>query len=394
MRGMAIARRDPQPDPNAPRRRTPATLELDLVSVGYVAGALLVASGVLAVFRAAPSSLTKVAVGILLAAALDPLVVRARRTLKWTRTAAVALVAAGLATAFAAIAVLLAPPAISQAQELTTELPETVERTYSWPLIGSRLAEIEAAEEVERVIDELPGRIDDATLGAAAEAVLGGAQTLSLILITAIAVMVDGETLVARGRRLISPGRRDGADEIGRIVYRTVGNYFAGSLLVATINGLVILTTGLVLGVPLTPLAAIWATLTNLIPQIGGLLGGSFFVILAVTEGPLVGLIALGVFLLYQQVENNVVQPAVVGKAVNLLPPTTMLAALIGGAAAGVPGALAATPLVGTVKAIYLELRSGPPEPENQPAQRRLGNRPEPRHLRRRPTATNHTPAP
>jgi predicted PurR-regulated permease PerM len=106
--------------------------------------------------------------------------------------------------------------------------------------------------------------------------------------------------------------------------------------------------------------------------------------VLAVTEGPVKGVIALVVYLVYQQVESNIVQPAVVGRAVNLSPPTTMLAALIGGAAAGVPGALAATPLVGTVKAIYLEVRSGPPELESQAATRHLGPRADSRHLRRR----------
>lgn len=378
----------PPPAPVAPaaggeeQRPPPSTLSADLVSVAYVVAALLAAVGILALFRAGSDALTKMAVGLLLAAALDPLVVRARRTFHWTRTGAVALVASALVGAFAAIALLLAPPAIRQAQDLTDELPDTVRRTYSWPLVGERLEDVDAAAEVERFLDELPGRVDDDTIGRAAEAALGGVQTLTAVLITAIAVMVDGEALVARTRRLISPGRRERADEIGRIVYRTVGNYFAGSLLVAVINGLVILTAGLVLGVPLTPLAAIWATLTNLIPQVGGLLGGSFFVLLAITEGPLVGLAALVTYLVYQQVESNIVQPAVVGKAVNLSPPTTMLAALIGGAAAGVPGALAATPLVGTIKAIYLELRRGPPPVDEQAAHVPAGARPEPRRLR------------
>jgi predicted PurR-regulated permease PerM len=353
------------------------------VSVAYVVAALLVALGILALFRAGSAALTKVAVGLLLALALDPLVARARRTFRWTRTGAVALVASVLIGAFAAIALLLAPPAIRQAQDLTEELPDTVSRTYSWPVVGERLEDADAAQEVERFLEELPGRIDDETIGVAAEAALGGVQTLAAVLITAVAVMVDGEALVARARRLIAPARRERADEIGRIIYRTVGNYFAGSLLVAVINGFVILTAGLVLGVPLTPLAAIWATLTNLIPQVGGLLGGSFFVLLAITEGPLVGVAALVTYLVYQQVESNIVQPAVVGKAVNLSPPTTMLAALIGGAAAGVPGALAATPLVGTVKAISLELRRGPPPEEEQAVNVPPGTRPAPRTMHR-----------
>ena len=89
---------------------------------------------------------------------------------------------------------------------------------------------------------------------------------------------------------------------------------------------------------PLAPIAAIWAALTNLIPQIGGFLGGAFFVLLALTESPTTAVIAGVLFLGYQQFENNVVGPAIVGSAVNLTPPATMLAALIGGAAAGVPG--------------------------------------------------------
>ena len=85
-------------------------------------------------------------------------------------------------------------------------------------------------------------------------------------------------------------------------------------------------------------------------------------------------MIALAVFMAYQNLENNVISPAIVGKAVNLSPPTTMLAALAGAAAAGVPGALVATPLLGAVKAIYLDRRGEMPEPEDR-AGPRAGDR-------------------
>jgi predicted PurR-regulated permease PerM len=57
--------------------------------------------------------------------------------------------------------------------------------------------------------------------------------------------------------------------------------------------------------------------------------------------------------------ENHVISPAVVGHAVDVSPPTSMLATLIGGAVAGVAGALVATPLVGATKQLYLQLRWG-----------------------------------
>ena len=56
-------------------------------------------------------------------------------------------------------------------------------------------------------------------------------------------------------------------------------------------------------------------------------------------------------------IENHLIQPAIVGRSVDLTPPTTMVAAFVGGAIAGIPGALVATPLVGAVKAIYMEAR-------------------------------------
>ena len=62
--------------------------------------------------------------------------------------------------------------------------------------------------------------------------------------------------------------------------------------------------------------------------------------------------------------ENHVIQPAIVGRWVNLTAPTTMVAALVGGAVAGIPGALAATPLVGAAKQLFMEMRGrAAPEP-------------------------------
>jgi predicted PurR-regulated permease PerM len=329
----------------------------DAVAAAMVVAGVLGAMVVLAIFHDAPSMITKLAVGGLLGLALDPLVLAVRRRLRCSRAVATVLVGGLLAAGFGFIAFVLGPSAVEQAGDFAEELPDTVAQLYSWPIVGDRLEEADAVGRVERFVDELPARFDDETVADLADRVLGGIGTLVIVLVTAIAVMLDGDALVARARRLVPPSRRERADDVGRIVYRSVGKYFAGSLTVALLNGTVILTAGLLLGIPLAPLAGIWASITNLIPQVGGFLGGSFFVLLAVTEGPVTGLIAVVVFLAYQQFENNVIQPSVIGRAVNLTPPTTMLAALIGGAAAGVPGALAATPLLAAVKSVYLDVR-------------------------------------
>jgi predicted PurR-regulated permease PerM len=358
------------PPPSPVRRRSPFIAQLDLASFGAFVAGLLAALALIAIFRSSPSTITKVAVGVIIALALDPVVSRLQQRFRWTRGRSVVVVALGLTLLFAGIIVVLGPPAVREAGKFTSDIPSTVEDFYDFPIIGPKLERSDASQKVSDWIDRLPTRIDDDTIANAAQTIVGGVVTMLLVLITAIAVMMDGEAIVARSRRLLPPSRRERADRAGRIIYRSIGRYFAGSLFIAVLNGFVILAVGLALGIPLAPLAAIWSMITNLIPQIGGFLGGSFFVLLALSQSPLAGVIALVVFLVYQQIENNVLQPAIVGKAVNLSPPTTMLAALIGGAAAGVPGALAATPLVGAAKALFMTFRQGARYDEEEPEEK------------------------
>jgi len=340
-------------DAPAPEERT--VVDVDLRSLATLLAVALAAMAILAVLEITPSMVTRILVGIVIALALDPVVNRVRARLGGTsRGIAVAIVGTGLGLALLGVLLVLGPAAIEEAGSLRSDLPATIEEAYSWPLVGDRIAEADLAAEVDDFIERLPAELDDEDITRYAEDLLGGLLTTLIVLVTAVAVMLDGEAQVQRVQNLVDGERRERLDGIGRVVYRTFGNYFAGSLFVALLNGLVMLTVALALGVPLAPLAGLWSTLTNLIPQIGGFLGGSFLVLLALTEGPLTAAIALVVFLVYQNLENNIIQPAVVGKAVDLTPPTTMLAALLGGAVAGVPGALIATPIVGAAKVLYL----------------------------------------
>lgn len=338
-----------------PPARAHTVVDVDLRSMVTLLVVALAALGMLELLAQTPGMVTKVIVGIVLALALDPVVARMRDRLGGSsRGIAVAIVGTGLGLALLGVLLVLGPAAIDQAGSLRSDLPTTIEDAYTWPVVGDRIAEAELAQRVDDAIDRLPAQLDDRQITRYAEDLLGGLLTTVVVLVTAVAVMLDGEAMVQRLRNLFTGERQERLDSIGRVIYRTFGNYFAGSLFVAILNGLVVLTVALALGVPLAPLAGLWSMLTNLIPQIGGFLGGAFLVTLALTQGPVAALIALVVFLVYQNLENNIIQPAVVGKAVDLTPPTTMLAALLGGAVAGVPGALIATPLVGAAKVLYL----------------------------------------
>jgi predicted PurR-regulated permease PerM len=347
-------------------------IDIDLWSFVALAGAAALAFVLFAINSAASEVLTGIGVGVLVGVALSPVVSATQRRWGTTRGSAVAIVGAALTVAVAVVVLLVAPAAIQQSREFSEELPSTVREFYSWPIVGPRLDEADAATKVEEWIEDAPARVDDATLADVGERLLGGVLSAVVVLITALGVLIDGEIVVRRFRVLVPARERGRADRLGRIIYATFGSYFAGSLFVAAVAGLVTLSTGLLLGVPLAPVAGLWTMLTNLIPQIGGFLGGGFFVLLAITQGPIHAVVAFLVIVAYQNLENHVIQPAIVGRAVNLSPPATMLAALVGGAAAGVPGALVATPLFAASKAVYLDSRGQMPEPETEVVRRRM----------------------
>jgi predicted PurR-regulated permease PerM len=222
-----------------------------------------------------------------------------------------------------------------------------------------------------------------------AESLVGGAATALIVVVTTLAVLIDGERLVALFRNALPERYRATADRAGRVFYRVVGRYFGGSVTVAVLMGVYVLAITLLFGVPLAPLAAVWAMITDLIPQVGGFLGGALLAILALAAGPATAIVVVGLYALYMNAENHFIQPAIVGSAVNLSPPTTMLAALIGGAAAGVPGALVATPVVGATKQLYFEFRGGESTMEKEKKKRKKKRRSPLAWLRRRLKAAN-----
>ena len=315
----------------------------------------------LGLIRNATRSLTWIGLGTLLALALDPVVNRLQQRVGGRRAIAVAIVLAGLLAALVALIGLFGPPAARQARDLSDELPEVVADLENLPFIGDDLRDNDVPEKVERFLDDLPERLagDTTPVENAGRSLAGGALAATATILAAITLLLDGERLLGQLRRLVPIRRRDTADRIGRLAYRSIGQYFAGSVLVAMIAGVVVTSVGLVMGVPLAPLAGAWVAVFNLVPQIGGAVGGIPFVLLAVTEGATTGAICAVFFVLYLQFENHILSPLVVGRSVDLSPPATMTAALVGVSAAGVVGALVAVPLLGAAKAVYLELRRG-----------------------------------
>jgi predicted PurR-regulated permease PerM len=334
-------------------------VDLDWRSVGWGLAAFVGLIALTGLVRSAPRAITVLAIGTLLALALDPIVTKAQRRLGGRRPLAVAAVIVGLLTAAGLIVTLLAPRAIEQGRQLTGDVDRVVGQINQLPVVGDDLQRAGTAKSVQRWLEQLPKRLegDDTPLGNAALRLADGLLVAGFTVLLTVALLLDGPRLVQGASRVVPPGRRETAERIGRLAYATVGRYVAGSLLVAVVAGVATLVAGLLLRVPLAPLVAVWVALFDLVPQIGGAAGGIPFVLLGLTHGAGTAVACAVFFILYLQFENNVLSPLIVGRAVKLSPPATMTAALIGVSAGGVVGALLAVPVVAAAKVVYTELR-------------------------------------
>lgn len=345
-------------------------MSIDVRSTLWVTTAVLAAITALAVLRNAGPALTQIAIGLVLALALDPLVVSIARRLGIGRARAVALVAVGIVALGSLVVVFVGPPATRQASQFGRQLPETIAEFEELPIVGPPLERADLQGRIDAWLESLPSRFDARSVQTTAARLLSNVVSFVVVAAVAIGALLDGPRLLGLARSPLRRHPRQLArlDRAGHVVATTLGQYIGGSLTVAALMGLYVLVVGLSLGIPLAPLASLWAAMTSLIPQVGGLLGGGFLVMLALTQGPVVAIAAAVLFVAYMNIENHVISPAIVGESVGLTPATTMLAAFVGGAIAGLPGTLVATPLVGAGKRLYLEYRTGRPAPAQRGA--------------------------
>jgi predicted PurR-regulated permease PerM len=350
-------------------RSTVRLVDLDWRSVLVVLAAYVGLIAVAGLVGETPRTVTALVIASIVALALDPVVRWVQRVSRVGRSGAVLVVVVTFALALSGLAAVIVPPAVHQAKQLRRQLPHVVHEIGRLPLVGHRLEKAHVPAKVQKAIEELPDKLsrNTAPLTRAGRSLAGGALAAVVTLLFALTLLLDGERLIRGARRLVPVRHRGRADQIAEMGYRIVGRYVAGSLFVAGVAGIIILVAGLVLRVPLSPLAALWFALWDLVPQVGGAAGAIPFVLLGLAHGAGTGAICVVVVIAYLQLKHQVLDPILIGHAVRLSPPTTMIAALIGIAAGGVVGGLISVPLVGAVKAVYLELRAprGPEVPSS-----------------------------
>ncbi len=155
------------------------------------------------------------------------------------------------------------------------------------------------------------------------------------------------------GLRLL---RREDRPEFLRMVNESVdriSGYILGNFIVSVIAVAVSFVALWLLGIRFPLALAFWIGITDLIPVVGVFLGAAPVVALAALDGTGTVIAAIAFIVVYQQIENYLIGPRVMKRAVDLSPPSVILALMIGGSLAGFLGALLALPVAALVKIVF-----------------------------------------
>ena len=321
--------------------------------VGVLIGAATVAALWMALGQLASAAVWMI-VAAMVAVALNRPITFVARHLRIGRLTAIAIVLSLCALALTVVVTLGVNGASSSTSEFSSRLPTIVQQLEDVPLIGGWLEDRDAADWVDTQLEQLPYQLSSGRVANWLPVVGNRVVDLLWALLLIVALLVDGSRLAAGARRRVPATHRRQFAKMTEVALGAVSAYLAGAMLVAGINATVVLTVALLLGLGLAPVLAAWAFVWNFVPQIGGFMGGFPLVVLALGVGPTQALLAAGVYVGYQFIENNVIQPTVIGESIDIPPWATLLAALAGAAAAGVVGAVVMTPLVGVVKVIHM----------------------------------------
>ncbi len=370
----------------AARIQARAVVKVAAISLAVIAGALLLTVVVLEV----RTTIRWIFAAIFLTLALLPAVDRAEslrvRGRKLPRWLAILVVYVLLFVLFVFLVLQVVPPIVSEFENLGSKVPGYVHDFKHWANQNQQFQDLNRRYDITHNLSEQASSIPS-NLGVAASELKSITvsvleQLLAVITILALTffLLLDGRQ---QGERMLSRLPPDNAERLRRIATRiaaVVKSYVSVNLGLAVAAGVFTWLSLELLGVDLAVTLGVIVGFFDLVPLIGFTVGGFFVAIVASFHNFPATLIAwLVLFLVYQQVQDRVIQPILYRNAVQIHPAVAIISILEGAELAGILGALLAIPTAATIgvlidEALLYRRESAAPgdgsgiEPQPEPA--------------------------
>jgi len=307
---------------------------------------------------------------LFVALALNPPVsALAKRLPGRSRIGATAIAYLAVLAIISGVTVLVAPPVIEQSTKFAETVPGLIEDvTDQQVIVNDFVARYGLTQQYNEAIDNAQSRASEvaADLGnvlvAGAGGLLNGVVILLIIVVLAFLMLIEGPTLMRSMWGLYQdPVLLDRHRELVSKMYKVVTGFVNGQLIVAGIAGVSTLVVILILSslfdLPANlaiPLAVIVA-ITGFIPMVGATIG-AILVLLVLALNSFTAAVVFGIFfVIYQQIENNLISPSVQSKTVDISALMVLSAILIGVSIFGLIGGIISIPIAGILKVILID---------------------------------------
>ncbi|MFH1662165.1 MAG: AI-2E family transporter [Candidatus Falkowbacteria bacterium] len=295
-------------------------------------------------------------VALILASAVDPWV-DWMQSKKIPRPAGILLIYAGMFMIIGVVVYLIIPPISHQVGELSANFPRYLEKIISG---FSALKDYTAQHGILDNIKENLGAVSSSFQGAASgifstiSGIFGGIFSFFLVLVITFYMTVE-ESAIKKLVWSIVPAKRQGYTmQLINRMQKKIGMWLRGQLILSLVIFVLTFTGLSILGVRYALVLALIAGLTEFIPYLGPMLGAIPAVFLAFTQSPMLALFVAALYYVIQLVENHILVPKIMQKAVGINPIVSIAVLLIGFKLGGVVGAILSIP-VATAVSVFIK---------------------------------------
>lgn len=294
-------------------------------------------------------------IGGFLALALGPAVNVVARKGRMPRALSILIVYLLGFLSIVGIGLVIVPPIVDGVGTISADLPGEIDKLRDTGWVRDLDDRYDVVQRLRDEAQNLPSRLGDAvgTLQAVTVGAASAALQLFSVLVIGFLLLLDGPRMVRWGLDQLPELSRSRYEAIADDVYNVIGGYVAGNLMISIIAGTSTYVVLTLLDVPFAAPLAILMAFLDLIPLIGATIAG-FVIGLATLLGSFpADLIVWAIFFfIYQQVENNLLQPIIYKRTVDVHPLIVIVGVLIGGGMLGVLGALLAIPIAAALQVV------------------------------------------
>ena len=250
------------------------------------------------------------------------------------------------------------PPIAKQTAGFLSDLPQLIDQTRNGEgAIGTFVDKYNLDSQVEKLSSQLSTRLDDVGSSAiTAVSKIGSSifATLTVLVLT-VMMLIEGPKWGKLLEGILPAGRRDQTHRLAMDMNKVVQGYVNGQVILAAIAAVLIVPMLFLAHVSYPLALMVVVFVCGLIPMVGHTIGAVICTLVALFTSPASAILVLSYYILYQQIENYVVQPRVQANSTNMSPLLVFVAVLLGANFGGLLGALVAIPVAGCLRILVLD---------------------------------------